>query len=418
MIKNIALLLTSLFLLLTFGEWLFPKFIEKLPLRLYGWIDKDLRILAQSSKKSLLPNNYIAIVGDSYAVGAGDWLNEIRKKSFLGSPDYSPAHLIHKKTGIDVVSFGQGGAGSFDGIWAEPVNQFLHINSTKDYRLSPPKYFLIFFYEGNDIYDNIGFVDENLQATEEEIKKKIKLNNLDDLLNPEFQKVLNGNFDKNFWKNMLFTRSILQGTLNIVKEWRSSNKNQKEYFSYPVIPVNLALINTKKVPLPMHLQAPPLFGYNAFDKKHQLTYKLLPIGVHVFERALTMLKAFFPQSEIKIVFIPSPLSSYALVSQEVSFVGYKSFPSIVNRTWIKIRHREMCQNIQAVAVAQKLSFINTTNSLREAASREFMHGPIDWDHFNKSGYQVLSDELSELFLHSGGGARIDGCGYEGLLHHQ
>ena len=192
-----ALLLTSLFLLLAFGEWLFPKFIEKLPLRLYGWIDKDLRILAQSSKKSLLPNDYIAIVGDSYAVGAGDWLDEIRTKSFLGSPDYSPAHLIHKKTGIDVVSFGQGGAGSFDGIWVEPVNQFLYINSTKNYRLSPPKYFLIFFYEGNDIYNNIGFVDENLQASEEEIQKGIKLNKLDDFLNSEFQKVLNSNFDKN-----------------------------------------------------------------------------------------------------------------------------------------------------------------------------------------------------------------------------
>ena len=217
---------------------------------------------------------------------------------------------------------------------------------------------------------------------------------------------------------MLFARSILQGTLNIVKEWRSSNKNQKEYFSYPVMPINLALINTKKVPLPMNLQAPPLFGHNAFDKKHQLTDKLLPIGVYVFERALTALKAFFPQSEIKIVFIPSPLSSYAMVSQNVSFRGYKSFSSLVNRTAIKIRHRETCKSIQAVAAAQKLSFINTTNSLREATSREFVHGPIDWDHFNKSGYQVLSDDLSELFLHSGGGTRIDGCVYEDVLQHQ
>ena len=117
--------------MLVLGEWLFPKILGKLPLRLYGSIDKNLRILAQSFKKSLLPNEYIAISGDSYAVGAGDWLGEVRKKSFFGSPDYSPAHLIYEKTGIDAVSFGQGGVGSFGGIWKEPITQFLYINSVK-----------------------------------------------------------------------------------------------------------------------------------------------------------------------------------------------------------------------------------------------------------------------------------------------
>ena len=203
MVKNLTLLLISLFLILVVGEWLFPKFLGKLPLRLYGLIDKDLRILAQNSKKSQLPKEYIAILGDSYAIGVGDWLEEVRKNSFLGSPDYSPAHLIHKKTGIDVVSFGQGGAGSFDGIWAEPITQFLYINSVKDYRLSPPKYFLVFFYEGNDIYDNMGLI-ERFRSTEKENQKTIDLNKFKDFLNIELEKVLTGNFEKNFWKNVLW----------------------------------------------------------------------------------------------------------------------------------------------------------------------------------------------------------------------
>jgi hypothetical protein len=181
MAKNLALLLTSFLLMLVLGEWLFPKFLEKLPLRLYGSIDKNLRILAQSSKKSLLPNEYIAITGDSYAIGAGDWLAEVRKKSFLGSPDYSPAHMLYKKTGIDVVSFGQGGVGSFRGIWKETITQFLYINSIKDYHLSPPKYLLVFFYEGNDIYNNFALVTE-FQSTEKEIEDKTKSSNLANLV--------------------------------------------------------------------------------------------------------------------------------------------------------------------------------------------------------------------------------------------
>ena len=157
MTKNLILLLVSIFLIITFGEWLYPKFMDKLPLRLYGLVDKDLRVLAQSSKKNQIPRDYIALTGDSYAVGAGDWLNQVLGNHFWDSPDYSVAHLIHKKTGIDVVSFGRSGAGSFDGIWLEPVTQFLYINSIRDYKLSPPKHLLIYFYEGNDVYDNIQF---------------------------------------------------------------------------------------------------------------------------------------------------------------------------------------------------------------------------------------------------------------------
>ena len=72
-----------------------------------------------------MSKGYIALTGDSYAVGAGDWLIKAQRSSFFELPDYSVAHLIHKKTGIDVVSFGRAGAGSFDGIWLEPVSQFL-----------------------------------------------------------------------------------------------------------------------------------------------------------------------------------------------------------------------------------------------------------------------------------------------------
>ena len=411
MVKNLTLSLASLFLMIALGEWLFPKILGKLPLRLYGSIDKDLRILAQSSKKSQLPHAYIALAGDSYAVGAGDWLEEVRENSFFGSPDYSPAHLIHKKTGIDVVSFGQGGVGSFGGIWAEPVAQFLYINSVKDYRLSPPRYFLVFFYEGNDIYDNIQFITKKLKLTGKEIQKEINLTRLPESLNSEFEKVLNGDFEKSFRKNMLFTRSIFQGISNLMDELVSLNKNQKVYFSYPQSPLNIALMNGEKTPLPVHLQAPPLFGLSLFDKKRQLTEKGLKVGLYVFEQTLAMIAGFFPQTEIKVIFIPSPLSSYQMVSPSVSYRGYMQVNNLVETTVVKQKHIELCEAIQEIASSNNSSFINTTKSLRKASSMEIIHGPIDWDHFNKRGYQVLSADLAGIFLQPGGGTRTDDCVY-------
>ena len=64
-LKNILLFIFSLTLVLLIGEWLFPKYLNKVPFRLYGGVKNELRILAQYSKHSVLPENYIAIVGDS-----------------------------------------------------------------------------------------------------------------------------------------------------------------------------------------------------------------------------------------------------------------------------------------------------------------------------------------------------------------
>ena len=265
--------------------------MDKLPLRLYGLVDKNLLILAQSSKNTQFPKEYIAITGDSYAVGAGDWLTEVQRSSFFGSPDYSPAHLIHKKTGIDVVSFGRAGAGSFDGIWLEPVSQFLYINSVRDYRLSPPKNFLIFFYEGNDVYGDIRFLRQNLKATGDKQPEQIELKKIQYFLNTEFEKQLNKNLNNSLWKNMIFTRFLFRGVSNLMKEWFSPNKSLKERDSpYKLVPkgkvnitlldgkavrLNEALINGKKIGLPINLQAPPQIGLTEFQKKEGVRDKLI-----------------------------------------------------------------------------------------------------------------------------------------------
>ena len=124
-----------------------------------------------------------------------------------------------------------------------------------------------------------------------------------------------------------------------------------------------------------------------------------------------MLGAFFPQSEIKIVFIPSPLSSYEMVSPNIVYKGFMSFPNVVSTTVIENRHRVICKAIQTVASNHNVPFINTTKSLRKASSMEIIHGPSDWDHFNRRGYQVLSDDLAEVLIQPVEDTRTDACVY-------
>jgi hypothetical protein len=124
--------------------------LNKVPFRLYGGVDHELRVLAQYSKQSVLPENYIALLGDSNSMGVGDFYIDLTKNSKKWYPDYSPAHFINKKVGADVVLFGFAGAGTIDGVGSGPANQLKYINS-KGFKLEPPKTILVLFYEGNDL---------------------------------------------------------------------------------------------------------------------------------------------------------------------------------------------------------------------------------------------------------------------------
>ena len=439
MIKNLILLLASTFLIMALGEWLFPKIIGKLPLRLYGLIDKDLRVLAQSSKKNQIPKDYIALTGDSYAIGAGDWLSEVRKSNFFGSPDYSAAHLIHKKTGIDVVSFGRAGAGSFDGIWLEPVTQFLYINSVRDYKLSPPKDILIFFYEGNDIYDNFYFLRQNFKPTRGKQPRRIEFKKIKDFLDIESEKQLNEYSNNGLWKNMIFMRFLFRGTSNLTKEWFAPKKTcqnptkpchieklKKRNLLPKALPqgkvnmtlldgkpvkLNEALVNGKKIGLPISLHAPPQFGLTEFQKKLGLTDQLIELSMYVFNDSVTRLASFFPQSKINIIYVPSTVSSYSMVSSHIHYRGYMQDLNVGETAVAEEKHIKICKAVKGFAKFSNFSFVNTTKSLRHAALSDFIHGPLDWDHFNKRGYQVLSDELVGLFTHTEQGIRIDNCVY-------
>ena len=88
-LQNVALFTLSLTFILLIGEWLFPKYLNKIPFRLYGGVETNLRVLAQYSKRSVLPENYIAILGDSNSMGVGDLYADLTQNSKELYPDYS-----------------------------------------------------------------------------------------------------------------------------------------------------------------------------------------------------------------------------------------------------------------------------------------------------------------------------------------
>jgi len=421
-LQNFALFMFSLTFILLIGEWLFPKYLNKIPFRLYGGVETNLRVLAQYSKRSVLPENYIAILGDSNSVGLGDFYNDLRKNTKKWYPDYSPAHFINKKLGRDVISFGFSGTGSFDSIWSTPVSQFKYINS-RGFYLEPPKTILVLFYEGNDIVNNLQFVLSNYKGNEgiEVLVHSIKFN---EWLNLQFLKSIEEN-DIRFEESFIFTKFLIKSVKNIFTEIFEKREENERFvlpatqFSHAIINGNIAPlpiaqaiinaniapftradINGNIAPLPMYLQAPPIFQDAAIGR----------IGYYIFERAVENLIKYFPDSDIKIIYLPSVLSSYKIVSAAVSFQIYfvdgRRFDpntllrvSIVGTNNLFQKHLQACREILKISQKLKISFFDTTKHLRIASSKGFIHGPKDWKHLNESGYRALSDSISQFLLH-------------------
>jgi hypothetical protein len=254
--QNIALCIFSVVSILLVGEWLFPKFLNKVPFHLYGGVDNNLRVLAQYSKKSVIPRDYIAIFGDSNSVGVGDLYVDLSKGNGNWYPNYAPAHFLHKKLETDVVSFGFAGAGSFDGIWSGPVKQFEYIR-LKGFDLKPPETILILFYEGNDISNNLRFVLENYNEIEdvETLAQSKKFNGWLDIKFLESTEENHIDFIKSF----IFGNFIINSARNIYKENIEKHQDKRRIL-FPATPLTQTVINGGIVPLPMHLQAPPVFN--------------------------------------------------------------------------------------------------------------------------------------------------------------
>ena len=151
---NILLVVFSILLTYLILEFFIFKFvIRHLPLNRHDFLSPPIQVLAQSSKDGLTPHkDYIAIVGDSYAAGYGDWL--IDTDPGKNSPFHS-AHVLYDLTGKDIISFGKSGRGSIGGIVIQPILKFEHINSLFVYRLPKPPCVLVYFYEGNDLNNNL-----------------------------------------------------------------------------------------------------------------------------------------------------------------------------------------------------------------------------------------------------------------------
>ena len=373
-------------------ELAFVPLLPRVPLKLHEALHPGLRVFAQSSKAGLEPRDYVALLGDSYAQGFGDWLLAADPER---NGEFHSAHLVHDWTGRDVVSFGASGAGSLRGLVAEPIARSEWANAGARVHLDPPRDALIYFYEGNDLDDNLKDLrlryepDHDPQRLRDSAYFRAFLDEVVIGRNPLHLEALH----HRPWDDLFFLRGLPRLIGFALRRWRGDHEGRR---SWPPGRVNRARVGGRELALPDGLQAPAL----------ELDAAELDRALWVFEESLARLHDAWPRTRLIVVYVPSPLASYDLASEQVSIQSYEGRGSEYPAALVTQRSDAIAKRIGEIARTEGAGFVDARPLLREASAGALVHGPRDWEHFNRRGYEALARADLQALGAAGPPARV------------
>ena len=364
--------------------------LQNLPLKTHWHLDDDIRILAQSSKSSLIPEDYVALAGDSFAEGQGDWFLQVDKNR---RPDFYSGHIVHKATDLDLVSFGAAGAGSLRGLVSAPALRFGALKSTTRFDLLPPKAIIAYFYEGNDLNDNLRDVDLRFSKTHQ--RERLMESAYFDRFIIEIVEGEDALADRKhspgITDKLYLGRFILELARDLYRKIRYGMSElqlsiKEEQRDWAPGNTNLALIGNKVQAMPDQLQSPAM----------ELNEKETSQALHVFERALVRLQHHFPTSKIGLIYIPSVLSSYKITSEKVSIQTYHGRSEFYSSIDMLNRTDALFQRVSDIALRNGAQIMDARPELHKASAKQSIHGPNDWKHLNQIGQDALAQAVIRL----------------------
>ncbi len=351
----------------------------------------------QSSKHNFYPQDYIALAGDSYAMGMGDAMYENLPNA--RQPRFHSAHTIQDLTGRDVIDFGLPGSGSIRGAISNPVAGLHYLRKLVDEHFPDPQWIVLYFYEGNDLTENWMYYEKTFLPGHAPADYDNPV-----VFNDYIQRVALGRqhlylaADAVTWKSRLFFSQFIYRVFSEQvlgkKFYRKKYPNEFGLIYVPEShwvprrtnnPVNHAMIGGQSVPLPDNLQGPSM----------DLSPEQLQHAVGTFSKALAWSRNNFSQTRFAVVYIPSVLSVYRLEGNEVDAQNYFSENTRFDVASLEQRHTWIQSEIERVCREQDVPFVDATPDLRDAASKQTIHGPNDWNHFSRLGYQVLGESVAK-----------------------
>lgn len=360
LLANTLLVLFSVLLGYALLEAALRISLQHLPRQFFNNQCKEFRILGQSSKQGLLPTpGYIAVLGDSYAAGQGDWFIQNRY-----SPDsrHQATHLLHQGTGRDVLALARPGGGSYDVFAVFAPNSIRYLRRS-GFDLPDPEHVVLYFYEGNDVSDNLGFLQRHFTPTYHDPALLADDGVFQTFARDMEQRHAQGTL-RRFEDHFLAANAIVrffEGLAYSLGKQRQAPPPGTRF---------RARIGGEEVFLPDEIEA-DLSRYGERD---------LDLAVLLFSRALQQLDAFWPESRKYVAYIPCPRTMYDIAGDDAA------------------RQRAIGQKLEEMvsAAARNNGFrmADTARDLRRAAAEAMQHGPKDVNHLNRAGYTTLARSIA------------------------
>jgi len=371
-LTNLAVLCVTVLGMCILSEGILRSFVHRLPLEYQAYLQSPLKVLAQGSKVGPLPRDYVLVLGDSYAQGAGDWMLSADKWK---NPSFNTQSVLHEITGGDFLSFGQGGAGSLDSLAVLPEVYRRFFTSTPMYKLDPPKKIIAFFYEGNDLADNIRSIDSWYRPQYDESRMGES-----DYFSGFVEDRVRSSAKFRWWNRWLFTEFIFNLTQKILGKVKTGGQPDR---SSPNDHIEIRL--NGQIHVIRHQMDAVIADLPATRVREALS---------LFQSSLRDLMTRNPQVEVTVVYIPAALSIYDVVSEKVSVFTIKSRGAVLDFRNVRAASDNVRRSVREIVLSEKADFIDPTEELRTVASVEMIHGPRDWLHFNEKGYRTISRILA------------------------
>jgi hypothetical protein len=285
---------------------------------------------------------------------------------------FHAAPVIYNSTGVDVVTFGRGGSGSAEAFVRQTARILGGSHCAFFPTLKAPRRIFAYFYEGNDIQDNLRFASKVAQRFGSSSGGAI-----DAYLSDQY-----ADFPKWNCHRYLFDVAGRMGRF-----FHLYYVARVDPFFKPVSHGRGIVVGEDKIDPPVVMEGPAL----------ELSDESIRAGMTVFDRSLAWLRTSFPNVPVTVVHVPAALSIYRL--NDTSY-RYSIEPRDEGRSgWASAaqigRNSDfLCDEVRVASLRHGVGFLDTRPVLRQVAATRLLHGPIDWTHFNAQGYQVLGTALA------------------------
>ena len=119
-------------------------------------------------------------------------------------------------------------------------------------------------------------------------------------------------------------------------------------------------------------------------------------SLDIFFESILYLKSWEKKDNLKIIFLPSPATSYDWVDPINYYPRYSKGNlefKIITKSENNKNNSYIRKKIDFFSKENNIQFIDLTKKIQDETNKNILHGPLDWVHFNLNGYEFIAKNL-------------------------